>query len=1172
MKIADFSFDDGEDDVRSRPNLPTTVSSNETAVSRFSHWASLRPNEPAVIDEAGGVTYAELDAQANRIARWLTSLGLDQETRIGVMMERGHGYIAAALGILKACCVYVPLDPTQPISRRRTLVDGSSMAVMIADRTTLGDLRSLVWTCPTLKAGLCLDADDPDAVIEVPGIMMSSELWNHVAGEARDDVAAGGWNSAFTGLPIDEAIMERFGDNARTKTAPLLSPTARVLEIGCASGFTMRRVAPLSGRYVATDLARLNAERTESVARQLGLDHVVGRQLASHDLDVLEPGSFDLIIFNSVIENFPGFGYLADILDKALTVLAPGGALYLGGLWNLDRRDAYLGDLIAFARDHAGEGFTTRTQFDDQLFVSRDFLSDWASRQALRPSLEFSSVVAKGFDPAPYLFDCVVRLDGKGQGAKPLLRLDGRKAIENLPPTTPAVDITPHHAAYVMFTSGSTGRPKATCVEHASLVNLVGAIETTLLGPLGEGQRITNSCVFSFGFDGSIHQIFTTLLNGHTLVVPSDETRRDPARLHTFIEEHHLVCCDATPSMFGMLVDHWQETGTHTSCRCFILGGEEVKTELMRRLYAIEGHGDLRVVNQYGPTEACVCATQYIMTATDWASSLPPPIGRPLSGVDIRIVDAAGRNMPDGVPGEICIGGIGVARGYLNDPERTAAQFVTDHDGIRRYHTGDMARRLASGDLVFMGREDRQVKVRGHRVELAEVELALAGHPLIRHVAVRAVAGANGGDKTLVAYVVPRPGFDPVAARSEFDRALPAWMVPSWLVEIDELPLNSNGKLDEQRLPPPAELTTRGSRDRCPLTGDIECRLAATWSKVLDTPVDDGNDDFFMMGGHSVLAVRLMVAIEREFGRRLPLADLFTHATVARMATLIEQQPAADWSPIVTVNPGGSLPPLVCFHPVGGNVLCYRDLAERLGPDQPVIMVQSLGLEDDRPLPPTVEGLVEVYLPPLRAAIGNGPVSLAGWSFGALLAWEAAGRLIRAGVEVKAVMALDGVATPEVVREMIRKDESEYLADLFDEMGLFDAETLHRLTSEQRVDLILERGKGGKFLPDDMDKAGLRRLLALFQNNGLAAARYHPQPLDIALLLVRPTEASRQAPGVPGDPLNGWGAIAQRGVELRRMAGTHGQMLEPSHVGELASHIRSWLDGAADQCESGSRK
>jgi thioesterase domain-containing protein len=252
----------------------------------------------------------------------------------------------------------------------------------------------------------------------------------------------------------------------------------------------------------------------------------------------------------------------------------------------------------------------------------------------------------------------------------------------------------------------------------------------------------------------------------------------------------------------------------------------------------------------------------------------------------------------------------------------------------------------------------------------------------------------------------------------------------------------------------------------------------------------------------------------------------------------------------------------VCFHPVGGNVLCYRELAAALGPDQPVYMVQSYGLEEGQSLYPSVEAMTDAYLACMRGVVPAGPLALAGWSFGGLLAWEAAWRLERLGADVRAVMVLDGVAVPDVVRDLLRKDESDYLAALFDEAGIGDAEALRPLNSEQRLELILERGKRNHFLPEGMDRTGMRRLLALFQNNGLAAVRYQPRPLDGKLLLVRPKAASRQAPGVRGDPLNGWRPLARRGVTLRWMEGTHGQMLARPWLDQLAGYMRSWLDDA----------
>lgn len=1162
MRIADFVFDaSAKPTAVPVPSVATAPASTDTIVSRFAAWVERRPDAAAVVDEAGSTSYRALDRWSNRIAHWLVAQGLPRETRVGVMMHRQRGVLAAMVGIVKAGCVYVPLDPTQPLARRRTQIDAVGIAAIVGDAASLGDLRSLQWRCPSLRAGLCLDADDPDRVIEAPGVMMSTELWDHLAGEQADDAGAGGWKSAFTGLPIPDAALAAFGANARAKTAPLLTPASRVLEVGCASGFTMRHVAPLCGSYIASDISRLNAERVEANARKLGLTHVTGRHLTSHDIDLLEPGSLDLIVFNSVIESFPGFGYLADILDKAVTLLAPGGSLFLGSLWNLERKDDYLADLAAFARDHAGQGFATRLDFSDDFFVPAAFFRDWAVRRAEKPSLAFSAIDAPGFDPAPYGFDLVIRLDGRGEGAQAIRHLDGRAALERLPDSAPAVTVTPDQGAYVIFTSGTTGTPKGVLVGHAPLVNLADAIERSLYEPLGQGDQLALSCIFAFAFDGSMHSIGTSLLNGHALHVPAEDTRRDPARLHAFIEAHRIDVCDATPSLFSMLVDHWHDSGTSTSARAVILGGEPVKAEMLRRLYSLPAHGDLRVVNQYGPTETCVCATQHVMTAVNWAEHLPPPIGLPLDNVVVSLTDDAGRPVPDGVPGEIRIGGRGVARGYLNDADQTARRFVTDEAGARWYRTGDMARRLSNGLLQFLGREDRQVKIRGYRIELGEVEARLAAHPLVGRVAVVAADPRGDGDKQLVAYVVPRPGFDAAQARAELDATMPAWMVPSWLVTIDDLPMTPNGKLDERRLPPPAELGARPNRTRRPLATDTEKRLAALWGGILDVTVEDGEDDFFTMGGHSVLAVRLLSAAEKEFGVRLPLAELFTSPTVASMAALIDRRgSASDWHPVVAVNAGGTRVPLLCFHPVGGNVLCYRELAEALGPDQPVYMVQSYGLEEGQPLHASVEAMVAAYLAAAKGIVPDGPLAVAGWSFGGLLAWEAACQLQRAGVDVRAVAVLDGVAVPEVVRDLLRKDESDYLAALFDEMGLFDAETLRPLTPEQRLDLILERGKGGHFLPDGMDRAGMRRLMALFQNNGLAAVRYRPRPFDGKLLLVRPKVETKQAPGVPGDPLNGWGPLPTGGVTLRWMEGTHGQMLVKPWLDELANHVRSWLD------------
>ncbi len=1172
MRIADFTFDEPSSPVAAATRHSSAADGSPDIVSRFAEIVALHRRHRAVVDEEGCLTYAELDALSNRIARVLHRRQPAPESRVGVMIGRHRHFIAALFGIIKAGCVYVPIDPTLPLERRRLLLSLTSAEALIASAGTAGDMQQLEWMCPSLKFSLTLDTDDVDALIETPGELMSAELWDHIAAEAEDDVGAGGWKSAFTGLPIPASAMAAFGANARNKIAPFIRPEARVLEVGCASGFTMRHIAPLAASYLASDLTRHNAERVEAVARGLGLHNVTGRHLAAHDIDVLPEGSFDLIIMNSVIESCPGYGYLRSVLDKAATLLAPGGTLFLGSLWDLNRRDAYLADLAAFAREHAGQGYSTRSDLAGSFFVPLAFFRDWAARRAEHPSIIASNIEAPGFDPAPYGLDVVIRFDARGEGcesgdnrAAPI-HLD-RRAISAELPEPAEIGITPGHAAYSVFTSGSSGRPKGVLVEHASVINLIHAIEEDIYAPLaaatGLSLPLAISCSFSFAFDGSIHHILTPLLNGHTVHVPGDETRQDPRRLHEFFESHHLNVADATPSLFAMLVDFWQESAAGSSVNCFILGGEAIKTTLMGRFYALPGRHNTEVWNAYGPTETCVAASQYRMTATNWQEFQPPPIGAPLPGVDIQVCHEAGRPLPVGIPGEIRIGGAGLAREYLNEPELTAYYFVFDEQGKRWYRTGDIGRWLRPDLLLFMGREDRQVKVRGYRIELSEIESALLASPLVRQAAVVVADPRKDGDGVLVAYVVARPGFDAGRCRADLDSRLPAWMMPAWIVCVDELPLTTNGKLDERRLPSPkeAEASSARSRPPRPFTRDTERKLAGLWQKILDVPVEEADDDFFMLGGHSVLAVRLVSLLEANFGVRLPLTELFTSTTIARMADRIEaKREASDWHPVVAVHSGGGLTPLVCFHPVGGNVLCYKDLADALGTDRPIYMVQSSGLEEGQTLQPSVEAMVSGYLRAFKGVVPDRPLVMLGWSFGGLLAWEAACRLRQSGSVVESVIVLDGVATPDPVRSLLQKDEADYLATLFDEMGLGDADVFRRLDPEERLDLIVHRARGGDYLPDGLDRRRMRRLLALFQNNGLAALRYRPPKNEGRLLLIRPRILTKQAPGIPGDDYNGWGSLATGGVELRWIDGTHGQMLVSPFVRQLADHIRDHLD------------
>ncbi len=1177
MKIADFTFEDPSSAVASGEQCSTALDGGRNIAARFSEMALLYPLRRAVVDEEGSMTYRELDDLSQRIGQFLTERKLQRESRVGVMIERHRHFIAAIIGIIKAGCVYLPVDPTLPLERRRMLLSIADAAALVSSSRNSGDMQQLEWLCPSIQFSLTLDSDKVDSLVEKPGELMSTELWDHIASSATDDIEAGGWKSAFTGLPISPEAMAAFGANAHNKIAQHIKPGARVLEIGCASGFSMRHIAPLSSTYLATDLSRYNAERVEVVARSLGLKQVTGRHLAAHDIDILSPGSFDLIVMNSVIESFPGYGYLRMVLDKSMKLLAPGGIIFLGSLWNLDRHEAYLSDLSDFARQHPDEGYSTRSNLNGSFFVPFEFFSDWAAGRQEKPSVSASAVDAPGFDPAPYAFDLVITLDGLGgcagssSGRKAPLHFD-RRSLFSLPPLASDFfnsESGPAHAAYLIFTSGTSGKPKGVLVEHGPVINLINAIEKEVYTPLSERineQFLNISCCFSFAFDGSIHHIFTTLLNGHTLFIPEEYTRQDPEALHRFFQLHSINVADSTPSLFGLLLDYWQKSQTGSSVNSFILGGESFAASLVERFYALQGVTECEVWNAYGPTECCVSASQYRMSSRNWKNHLPPPIGAPLRGVDIKVCDEAGRLLPVGIPGEIMIGGAGLARGYINEPELTAARFILDENNKRWYRTGDIGRWIQPGLLQFIGREDRQVKVRGYRIELSEIESVLKASPLVRQAVVAVADPRNDGDMILVAYVVPAPGFDTARCRADLDLSLPAWMMPTLIVEMEALPLNSNGKLDEKRLP---SLNTRGlfnqnSSPKHPFTRDSERRLALIWQSVLDVQVESCDDDFFLLGGHSVLGVRLVSLLESEFGVKLPLAELFTSTTIARMADRIEaKQAASSWNSVVAVNRSGDRTPIVCFHPVGGNVLCYKGLTDALGCEWPIYMAQASGLEAGQPLQPTVEAMVGGYLDDLRELLDlDRPLIMLGWSFGGLLAWEAAYQLRRLGVKIQRVIVLDGIASSDPIRRMLQMDEAEFIATMFDEMGLGSAEYLRTLTPQERLDMLVLHDRSSDYLPEGIDRDHLRRLLALFQNNGLAALRYQPKISSEELLLIRPRISSSQAPGIPGDDYNGWRPFAGGGVELCWIDGTHGQMLLPPFVGEIARHIFTNISGS----------
>ncbi|MEV6976425.1 amino acid adenylation domain-containing protein [Kitasatospora sp. NPDC093806] len=458
--------------------------------------------------------------------------------------------------------------------------------------------------------------------------------------------------------------------------------------------------------------------------------------------------------------------------------------------------------------------------------------------------------------------------------------------IDRLPDTAPEVAVGPDHLAFLVYTSGSTGRPKGVAISHRALVRTVRAGSHLALGP---EDRVALAA--SPVFDAATFEVWATLVAGAALVVTPPDVVLSPDALAGHLERHRVTTLFLTTALFNQVVR--ERPRALAALRTVLFGGEAADPLAVGALLAEAGGPD-RLLHMYGPAESTTFGTWHLVDGRDRGAA-GVPIGRPVDNTTAYVVDERLRPVPVGVVGELLLGGAGLARGYAGAPGRTAERFLPDPfgpPGARVYRTGDLVRWDARGRLEFVGRADGQVKVRGFRVEPGEVEGAVRRHPAVRDTVVVARPDRSGA-LALVAYAVgDRAALDGLAGF--LAERLPAYLVPSAVVVLDELPLTRNGKVDRAALPAPVH--TPAGRGRRPAAG-LERELAAVWSEVLGVDEPGAEDDFFDLGGHSLLAIRVVGAVAERTGRQLTFRDLFTARTISGLAKLLDDAgsgPAAD--------------------------------------------------------------------------------------------------------------------------------------------------------------------------------------------------------------------------------------------------------------------------------------
>jgi amino acid adenylation domain-containing protein len=760
------------------------------------------------------------------------------------------------------------------------------------------------------------------------------------------------------------------------------------------------------------------------------------------------------------------------------------------------------------------------------------------------------------------LTDSVHRAD-LPEGARILCVNRDWPVIEGQPRQLPASNATGDSLAYIIYTSGSTGQPKGVAISHRGITRLVLNSYYVQLTPDDRIAQASNA-----SFDAATFEIWGALLNGARAVGVPKEIALSPGEFQALLRREGITVLFLTTALFNQIARETPKAfGT---LKTVMFGGEAVDPKWVRTV--LECAPPQRLLHVYGPTENTTFSTWHLVEKGPEERETVS-IGKPIANSTLYILGPDMQPVPVGVPGEVYVGGDGVGQGYWNRPELTAEKFVPDPFsetvGARLYRTGDLGKFDRDGNLEFLGRIDDQVKLRGFRMELGEIESLLARHPGVANGVV-ILREDRPGDKRLVAYVIAR-GNAPSAGelKSHLKARLPEYMIPAAFVFLNEFPLTPNKKVDRKALPPPDANRPELNKTFIAPRDAIEQQVTKIWEKVLGVQPIGVADNFFDLGGHSLLAVKLFSQIEKAFDKKLPLATLFRAPTIEEIARLIrEDNQTKAWSTIVDIQPTGSRPPFFWIHSLGGDgggaFFYYRKLAELLGPDQP-----SFGIRSPQEPFSRIEEMARFYASEIRKFQAEGPYYLGGFCFGGNVAFEIAQQLNAAGQKVGLLVMLESSPPNVNHKQSWSATAAKYsIQNLVENVKDFVNES-----PGKKMTLLKSKGKRLKekvqqrLGPAPEDKAPeLNQILDLStypegyvkyaETHWHALSEYHPAPYPGEITLFR---AKKQGLTNFNHTL-GWDALAGDRVHVTVIPGAHESMLHEPNVQIVAAKLRELLD------------
>ena len=736
------------------------------------------------------------------------------------------------------------------------------------------------------------------------------------------------------------------------------------------------------------------------------------------------------------------------------------------------------------------------------------------------------------------------------------------ETIQQFPTHNPENEIFIDQTAYIIYTSGTTGKPKGVMASHRNLVNYILATQERF----GFDHHDVIPAIARFTFSISMFELLSPLAAGGTLVVLEREHILDFKRLTRTLEQ--LTMLHTVPSLMQKLLAYIKDNGLDIQkfqgIKHVFTGGDIVAPDLLEAMKNVFQNANVYVL--YGCSEVSSLCSTYPVSRDQIVTK--SPVGKPFNNVCVRLYDSAQNLVPIGTPGEIYVGGAGVTKGYLHRDDLTQEKFVMI-DGQRFYRTGDLGRFRPDGNLEFLGRTDFQIKLRGIRIELGDIEATLRQAPGVSEGVVMARELARS-EKSLVAYVVLDQTQNPTLKdiRRFLQAKLPDYMVPAAFVVLEAMPLNPNQKVDRRALPMPTAENLAGFKTVIPAGNELEQQLTEIWESVLGIQPIGIQNNFFEMGGSSLLAVQMLTQIEKLWGKSLPITTLLQAPTIEDLVLVLNNvEPEEGMGDLVTLQSGGSKPPLFCIY----GVLLYQDLVNHLDPDQPVYgvflqeevdLLKTGRCDQHNCVFASVPTIAARYLETIRSFQPHGPYYLAGESFGGVVAFEMAQQLQAAGEEVALVALLDSWLLNGYTQSLVQRLKLHW--KLLSKHGLsYIVKRVQRRTQMVRRKLAASLHKVYQQLHPFSGSISLAVTEVTQQDVRAsvlqrASRLYVPKPYSGKMVLFRAIKRDVFEVGYDRDL--GWGPLAAGGLEIFDVPGDHLGILKDPNVRVLAEKLQLYLN------------